>query len=102
MEQVDKPAVTAVAFLDFSDAKVSPEQILKLVRSQDFVVDAQLIKPDRNGILYDKYFFPLVVAKNQRVVIFWDSVYGALFKGIREKLDPRETQCCLPRIHGRF
>jgi predicted hydrocarbon binding protein len=85
MEDIDKPVLTAIVFLDFSEAKVSPEQVLKLIRSQSFVVDAQLIKPDRNGIFYDNHFFPLVIAKDQRVVIFRKSIYGALFNGIRKK-----------------
>lgn len=85
MEEIDKPVLTAITFLDFSGAKVSPEQVLNLIRSQSFVVNAQLIKPDRNGIFYDNYFFPLVIDENQRVVIFRKSIYKALFNGIRKK-----------------
>lgn len=85
MEEIDKPVLTAIAFLDFSEANISPEQVLNLIKSQSFVVDAKLIKPDRNGIFYDNYFFPLVIATNQRVVIFRKSIYGDLFTGIRKK-----------------
>ena len=85
MEELNKPALTAIAFLDFSDAKVSVEEALKLVKSQSFVIDAKPIKPNRNGIIYDNYFFPLVIAENQRVVIFRKLIYEALFNGVRKK-----------------
>jgi hypothetical protein len=42
------------------------------------------ILPDPNGILFDNYFFPLVVGK-RRAVIFRRRVYESLFKGVREK-----------------
>jgi predicted hydrocarbon binding protein len=74
----------AIAFLDFSETSINPEEALRLVRKQPFVKNARLITPNSVGILYDNFFFPLVVGK-RRAVIFRRRVYESLFKGIREK-----------------
>jgi predicted hydrocarbon binding protein len=74
----------AIAFLDFSDTSVTPEEALRLVRKQPFVRSAHLIAPNSQGVLFDNHFFPLVVGK-RRAVIFRRRVYESLFKGIREK-----------------
>lgn len=85
MDKIAKPTVTAIAFLDFSNAEVPPEEALKLVKNYDFVEDARLIDSSSNGIIYDNYFFPLVINGDQRVVIFRKSVYEALFNGVRRR-----------------
>ncbi|MEM3648742.1 MAG: 4-vinyl reductase [Thermoproteota archaeon] len=74
----------AIAFLDFSNTSITPEEALRLVRKQPFVRSAHLIVPNYEGLLFDNYFFPLVVGK-KRAVIFRRRVYESLFKGIREK-----------------
>lgn len=80
-----EPFSRAVAFLDFSNTNVTPEEALKTVRKQEFVKRARIIYPSPEGILYDDYFFPLIVG-GQRALIFRRNVYEALLKGIREKL----------------
>lgn len=85
MVEDQEPFARAVAFLDFSSANVTPEEALKKVRRQEFVRSAQIIYPSPEGILFDDYFFPLIVG-GERAVIFRRRVYEALFKGIREKL----------------
>jgi predicted hydrocarbon binding protein len=84
MGGVDKPTVTAIAFLDFSHSKTPPEEALKILKSQKFVKNAQIIKPSKNGLIYDNYFFPITL-EGERVVIFRRSVYEALLNGIRKK-----------------
>ncbi|MBO3832474.1 MAG: hypothetical protein FGF51_03700 [Candidatus Brockarchaeota archaeon] len=74
----------AIVFLDFSNTSVTPEEALRLVRKQPFVRSAHLIVPSYEGLLFDNYFFPLVVGK-RRAVIFRRRVYESLFKGVREK-----------------
>ncbi|MEM2930764.1 MAG: V4R domain-containing protein [Thermoproteota archaeon] len=85
MVEDQEPFARAVAFLDFSNANVTPEEALKAVRKQEFVRRAYIIYPSPEGILYDDYFFPLVVG-GQRALIFRRNVYGALVKGVRAKL----------------
>lgn len=77
-------SLRAVVFLDFFKASITPEEALKRVKTQEFVKKAHPIYPSREGILSDDYFFPLIVA-NERAVIFRKIVYGALFRGLREK-----------------
>jgi predicted hydrocarbon binding protein len=83
METLDKPTVSAIAFLDFSQSKISPEEALKILKSQKYVKNAHIINPS-HGIIYDSYFFPIML-ECERVVIFRKSVYEALLKGIRKK-----------------
>jgi len=85
MEETRKPTVNAVAFLDFSNSKATPEEALEiLTNSYNFVKSAKIIKPQGKGVIFDDYFFPLIAA-GERAVIFRKSVYEALFKGVREK-----------------
>ncbi len=85
MEENRKPTVTAIVFLDFSNAKVTPEEAVKAVlKNYSFVKKAKLIKPRVKDVVFDNYFFPLIVA-DERAVIFRRSVYEALFNGVREK-----------------
>ncbi|MDW8040796.1 MAG: V4R domain-containing protein [Nitrososphaerota archaeon] len=85
MEEAGKPTVNAVAFLDFSRAKATPEEALEiLTNSYDFVKSAKIIKPQGKGVVFDDYFFPLVAA-GERAVVFRKSVYEALFNGVKEK-----------------
>ncbi|MGQ9625137.1 MAG: hypothetical protein ACUVT9_07205 [Candidatus Bathycorpusculaceae bacterium] len=37
MEKIDNPTVTAIAFLDFSQSKTSPEEAMKILKTQKFV-----------------------------------------------------------------
>lgn len=85
MVEAQEPFARAVAFLDFSTAKVTPEEALKTVRKQEFVRKAHIIYPSPEGILFDDYFFPLTVG-GERAVVFRRKVYEALFKGIRKML----------------
>jgi predicted hydrocarbon binding protein len=73
----------ALVFLDFSNTSISPWDALRLVRKQPFVKKTLLIAPSAEEILYDNYFFPLVVG-GKRAVIFRRRVYESLFKGVRE------------------
>lgn len=73
-----------IAFIDFSNAKVSPEEGLKILESKDYVKRAKIIYPVTERIISDNCFFPLV-ASNERVAIFRKSVYEALFEGIRKQ-----------------
>jgi predicted hydrocarbon binding protein len=84
MAKADETSVNAIAFVDLSNSEASPETVLKLVKSQKFIKNAQIIKPNRNGIIFDEYFFPIMVG-DQRVVIFRKPIYGALFNGVRRK-----------------
>ncbi|MEM4701006.1 MAG: V4R domain-containing protein [Candidatus Bathyarchaeia archaeon] len=85
MEETQKPVVNAIAFLDFSKAKATPEEALEiLTNSYDFVKNAKIIKPQGKGVLFDDYFFPLVAA-GERAVVFRKTVYEALLNGVRER-----------------
>ncbi|MEM0058525.1 MAG: hypothetical protein QXG09_06625 [Candidatus Bathyarchaeia archaeon] len=85
MEETHKPAINAIAFLDFTRAKATPEEALEiLTNSYDFVKNAEIIKPQGKGVLFDDFFFPLVAA-GERAVVFRKSVYKALINGVREK-----------------
>ncbi|MEM3578790.1 MAG: V4R domain-containing protein [Candidatus Bathyarchaeia archaeon] len=85
MEEAGKPTVNAIAFLDFSKAKATPEEALEiLTNSYDFVKNAKIIRPQGKDVVFDNYFFPLIVA-DERAVVFRKSVYEALFNGVREK-----------------
>ena len=80
MEEADEPFVNAIAFLDISDSRITPEEALELVKKQEFIREARLIKPSTEGFICDDYFFPLTVG-NERSIIFRKTVYEALFKG---------------------
>jgi predicted hydrocarbon binding protein len=85
MNGTRKPTVNAIAFLDFSNSKATPEEALEIIlNSYDFVKNAKIIEPCGKNIIFDKHFFPLVAA-NERAVIFRKSVYEALFNGVRER-----------------
>jgi len=84
MEEADEPFVNAIAFLDISDSRITPEEALELVKKQEFIREARLIRPSTEGFICDDYFFPLTVG-NERSIIFRKTVYEALFKGLREK-----------------
>jgi predicted hydrocarbon binding protein len=84
MAKPSEKLAKTIVFLDFSNASIKPEEALRLVRRQPFVKNAYLITPNSKGILYDNYFFPLVVG-GKRAVIFRRRVYESLFKGIRER-----------------
>jgi hypothetical protein len=93
MNETRKPTVNAIAFLDFSNAKATPEEALEIIlNSYDFVKNAKIIKPCGNSIIFDNHFFPLIAA-NERAVIFRKSVYEALFNGVREKFGSAGRQC---------
>lgn len=85
MEEAGKPTVNAIAFLDFSKAKATPEEAVEiLTNSYDFVKNAKIIKPQGKDVVFDDYFFPLIAA-GERAVVFRKSVYEAIFKGVRER-----------------
>ncbi|MEM3458794.1 MAG: V4R domain-containing protein [Candidatus Bathyarchaeia archaeon] len=84
MPKAHEPTITAIAFIDFSNSKTTPEKALELVKKQKFIKTAHIIKPKREGIIFDSYFFPLI-AEDERAVIFRRSVYEALFNGVRRK-----------------
>ncbi|MEM2337590.1 MAG: 4-vinyl reductase [Candidatus Bathyarchaeia archaeon] len=85
MEDAGKPAVNVISFLDFSRAKVTPEETLEILKkSYDFVKNVKIIKPQGKCVIFDNYFFPLITA-GERAVVFRRSVYEALFNGVREK-----------------
>ncbi|MEM2546891.1 MAG: V4R domain-containing protein [Candidatus Bathyarchaeia archaeon] len=85
MNEAHKSTVNAIAFLDFSKSKATPEEALEIIlNSHNFVKNAKIIKPHGGGIVFDNHFFPLIAA-NERAVIFRKSVYEALFNGVREK-----------------
>lgn len=47
-----KPGETVakvIAFLDLTESEVAPEEVLELVRRQDFVKEAEIIKPIRDS-----------------------------------------------------
>jgi len=85
MEETFKPTINAIAFLDFSKAKATPKEALEILKNNcDFVENAKIVKPQVNGVIFDDYFFPLIIAE-ERAVVFRKSVYEALFKGVKEK-----------------
>ncbi|MEM3465870.1 MAG: V4R domain-containing protein [Candidatus Jordarchaeales archaeon] len=84
MVKAQEPSARAVAFLDFSNAIVTPKEALELVSKQEFVKKARIIYPSRTGVLSDDYFFPLVLGR-ERIVVFRRRTYESLFKGIRER-----------------
>jgi molybdenum cofactor biosynthesis enzyme MoaA len=70
MEETRKPTVNAVAFLDFSNSKATPEEALEiLTNSYNFVKSAKIIKPQGKGVIFDDYFFPLIAAGERAVIL---------------------------------
>ncbi|MEM3730616.1 MAG: V4R domain-containing protein [Candidatus Bathyarchaeia archaeon] len=84
MPKAREDVTKGIAFLDFTNSKIQPEDALELLKTESFVKYAKLIKPVINGIVSDNYFFPLVIS-GERVVIFRQSVYEALFDGIKKE-----------------
>jgi len=85
MEETNKPAINAIAFLDFTKAKATPKEALEiLTNSYNFIKSAKIIKPQGKGVIFDDYFFPSV-ADGERVVVFRRRTYEALFNGVKEK-----------------
>ena len=72
------------AFIEISTSKLSPKEILKVLKEQEFVKSAEIIEPSEHGIIGDTYYFPLVV-DDERVVMFRKDIYAGIFKGIRSR-----------------
>jgi len=73
----------AVAFLDFTNAEISSEQALEILKNRA-IKDLRLIKPGETDVVLDMYFFPLKMGK-ERAVIFGRWLYKGLLVGIREQ-----------------
>jgi len=84
MPKPGEKTAKGIAFIDISNAKVSPRRALEILKSKKYVKKVTLIRPFLDGMVSDNYFFPLVIL-NERVAIFRRSVYGALFEGVRRQ-----------------
>lgn len=73
-----------LAFLDFTESKVQPKELIEQLKKLDAVRSVEIIKPKKSGLIADTHFFPLVI-ENERVVIFRRTVYEGLMAGIRKQ-----------------
>jgi len=83
---LNETTTRGIAFIDFTNSKAQPKEILKILRKQIFVKNAEIIEPSKSlkGMIYDAFFFPLEI-KNERVIIIRESIYKAFFEGIRRE-----------------
>lgn len=76
--------VNALAFVDFTNSSVKPEEMVAHLRQISPFKDVQIFAPKPSGFVYDSFFYPLKVG-NERVIIFRKPLYEALFSGIRRE-----------------
>ena len=76
--------VTAIAFCDFTESTVSPENLVKEVEKLEFIEKIEIIKPRIDGFMSDYKSFPLKIREN-RAVIIRDIGYKGLLVGIRKR-----------------
>ena len=73
-----------LAFMDFTNSSVEPEELVKRLRQVGLFKHIQLFAPKPSGFVYDNFFFPLKVGSD-RVIIFREPLYEAFFSGIRKE-----------------
>jgi len=76
--------VNVLAFVDFTDSSVEPEEMAQQIRQVGFFEHVQIFAPTPSGLVSDNFFFPLKVG-NERVIIFRKPLYEAFFAGIRKE-----------------
>jgi len=74
----------AMAFIDFTNSSIKPEDMVAQFRHMGFFKDIQIFAQTSLGFVYDKFFFPLKVG-NERAIIFRKPLYEAMFSGIRKE-----------------
>jgi len=73
-----------LAFMDFTNSSVKPEEVMKQLRQIGFFKRIQMFAPTPSGFVCDNFFFPLKVG-NERTIIFRKPLYEAFFSGIRKE-----------------
>ncbi|MEM3696007.1 MAG: V4R domain-containing protein [Candidatus Bathyarchaeia archaeon] len=74
----------AVAFIDFSQSQLSPEEAEKILKNQKFVKSVKLLKPVADKFVSDSHYFPLTIM-DERALIFRKEIYEGIFKGVRSQ-----------------
>ncbi len=75
--------VTALAFLDFTNANISPEELARKAKQYDFVEEVIVIKPKVKGFIADTASNPLTIG-GDRAIIFRKPGYKGLLADIRK------------------
>ncbi|RLI34807.1 hypothetical protein DRO53_02735 [Candidatus Bathyarchaeota archaeon] len=85
IQQRDAPVV-ALAFLDFTDSNISPEELVNQVeRRFGPIVEVEIIKPKVEGFIVNTVSHNLMLGEN-RAIIFRDIGYRGLVLDVRKKI----------------
>ena len=79
--------IALVFFFDITGKKVDPHAILADLQSVPVFKSVQLIKPIKEGLIFDTYSFPPLYA-GEKAIIFHKAMYEAIIKDLREKYGP--------------
>ena len=80
-------SITALAFLDFTDADISPQALVEVVRRLDFVEEIRTIEPRIQGFMADTVSSHLTMA-GDRAVIFRLAALRGLLARVKEHYGP--------------
>lgn len=75
--------LTAIFFLDFTEASVKPSELLHMIRRLPKVEKAVLIKPLIKGLIADTSTFPPIIG-SERALLLTSSSYRQLIMRLRE------------------
>jgi len=78
-------SIRGVVFMDFTDSQTRPEELLERLRRLPFVKKMTVIPPVSNSFVVDLSSFPITIGE-ERLVIFRESGYKALFEEIRRRI----------------
>ena len=78
--------IAFVFFLDTTDKKVNPRAILEDLKAAPEFKSVQLIKPVKEGLIFDTYSFPSLYA-GEKAIIFRKPEYVS-YKELRQKYGP--------------
>lgn len=81
-DQHSEGLASALAFLDFTDSKISPKELVRKVKQYGFVKEVKVIKPKINGFIADTVSNPLTMS-GDRAIIFRKPGYKGLLADIR-------------------
>jgi predicted hydrocarbon binding protein len=77
-------SASACAFIDFTDAKLTPQKVAKQMEKLEFVRSVKINAPTKYGVIADTSSFPLTVG-NERVIILRKSIYENMITNARER-----------------
>lgn len=78
--------IPTLAFLDFTEADVSPEELASEVDKACLTEDVQLIKSDVEGYVADNVFFPLTVGGSRAVILLKETFLKGFLVDFRKRM----------------